>query len=226
MPLGSRPNINGAWARDDVRRGNPFARLVCVCAFAAASAFSLSACATTSGEGEEIRVARTAPDFLRRGHEHRRERSRRIARDSASFQPPVIEPEPEPILVAEGAASWYGPGFNGRKTASGERFDSNALTAAHRELPFSSMVRVTRLDTGDSVMVRINDRGPFADDRIIDLSRAAAERLGFVADGLTEVRVEAFPVDEALHEAAPSRLLSPRRIAALRSGRGGAMGTP
>ena len=75
-------------------------------------------------------------------------------------------------------ASWYGPGFHGRRTASGESFNANALTAAHRSLPFGSRVRVVNQRNGRSVVVRINDRGPYAHGRLIDLSRAAAQIIG------------------------------------------------
>jgi rare lipoprotein A len=91
---------------------------------------------------------------------------------------------------AEGQASWYGNRHHGRRTASGERFDQHALTAAHRSLPFGSKVRVTNLNNQRSVVVRINDRGPYARGRIIDLSRAAAERLGMLSRGVAPVRVE------------------------------------
>ena len=77
-----------------------------------------------------------------------------------------------------GLASWYGPGFGGHRTASGERFNTGALTAAHRSLPFGSRVRVTNSRTGRSVVVRINDRGPFSGNRIIDLSGASARAIG------------------------------------------------
>ena len=90
-----------------------------------------------------------------------------------------------------GVASWYGPGFQGRKTASGVRFNMNALTAAHRSLPFGTQVRVTNVDNGRTVVVTINDRGPFTRGRIIDLSKAAASRLGMIKQGLAKVRVEA-----------------------------------
>ena len=90
-----------------------------------------------------------------------------------------------------GMASWYGPGFNGRKTASGERFNQKALTAAHKTLPFGTKVRVENLTNGREVVVRINDRGPFSSKRIIDLSRAAAQKLGMVASGTARVRVTA-----------------------------------
>jgi rare lipoprotein A len=80
--------------------------------------------------------------------------------------------------LQSGMASWYGPGFQGRKTASGERFNTNELTAAHRYLPFGTRVRVVNQSTGRSVIVRINDRGPFHGGRVIDLSRASASAIG------------------------------------------------
>jgi rare lipoprotein A (peptidoglycan hydrolase) len=89
-----------------------------------------------------------------------------------------------------GEASWYGPGFNGKKTASGEIFDDSKLTAAHKTLPLGTKARVTRLSTGDSVDVEINDRGPFIAGRIIDLSKAAARALGMIGPGTATVRVE------------------------------------
>ena len=89
-----------------------------------------------------------------------------------------------------GLASYY---FEGQKTASGEPFDSNALTGAHRTVPFGTTVRVTMLKTGKQVIVRINDRGPFVKGRIIDVSRHAAEVLGMVGAGLARVKVEIVP---------------------------------
>jgi len=88
-----------------------------------------------------------------------------------------------------GLASWYGAQFNGRPTASGERFDMNALTAAHKTLPLPGLVEVTNLTNGRSVVLRVNDRGPFVDNRIIDLSRGAAEALDLLGRGVGEVRV-------------------------------------
>ena len=89
-----------------------------------------------------------------------------------------------------GLASWYGKRYHGRRTASGERFNMNAATAAHPTLPFGTHVRVTNLANGRSTVLRINDRGPFVKRRIIDVSRAAAGELGFINDGLTQVRVQ------------------------------------
>ena len=91
---------------------------------------------------------------------------------------------------AEGKASYYGARHHGRKTASGERFDQHALTAAHRSLPFGSRVRVTNLHNDKSVVVRINDRGPYARGRIIDLSKKAAEQLDMLRAGVVPVRVQ------------------------------------
>ncbi len=90
-----------------------------------------------------------------------------------------------------GQASWYGGKFHGRKTASGERFNKRALTAAHRQLRFGTKVRVTNLSNGKSVIVRINDRGPFGKrKRIIDLSEAAAEAIGMKQSGVAKVRLD------------------------------------
>jgi rare lipoprotein A len=90
----------------------------------------------------------------------------------------------------QGLASWYGPGFDGNYTANGEVFNQYALTAAHRYLPFGTRVRVTNLDNGRSVVVRINDRGPFIGDRVLDLSRGAAQILGTVSSGVSSVRLD------------------------------------
>ncbi len=89
-----------------------------------------------------------------------------------------------------GVASWYGPGFAGRRTANGEVFDPSQLTAAHRELPFNTLVRVVNETNGKSVVVRINDRGPFKGGRVIDLSRAGAEAIDMIGSGVARVRLE------------------------------------
>lgn len=89
-----------------------------------------------------------------------------------------------------GVASWYGPGFHGKRTANGETFNQHALTAAHKELPLNSVVRVTRVSTGKSIVVRINDRGPFHSNRVIDLSYGAAKQLGIVHRGSEKVKIE------------------------------------
>ncbi len=93
-------------------------------------------------------------------------------------------------IPLKGKASYYGSEFNGRKTANGEVYDETAMTAAHRTLPFGTVLRVTNVRNGLSVIVRINDRGPFHPNRFLDLSKAAAEELDFIRDGVTEVESE------------------------------------
>ncbi len=100
-----------------------------------------------------------------------------------------------------GLASWYGEAFHGKITANGEKFDMMALTAAHKELPFNTAVRVTNLLNNRSVVVRINDRGPFRKDRIIDLSKHAAEKLDFLGIGVAPVKIE---VIDSVNEKRPS----------------------
>lgn len=95
--------------------------------------------------------------------------------------------------VSTGQASWYGPGFFGNRTASGEVLRPGTLTAAHRSLPFGTMVRVTNLWNGRSAVVRINDRGPFHGSRVIDLAHGAAQELGLTASGLAQVKLEVLP---------------------------------
>lgn len=96
--------------------------------------------------------------------------------------------------VQKGTASWYGPGFHGRKAASGERFNQHDLTAAHRDLPMGTRARVINLRNGRTVDVEINDRGPYVGGRIIDVSKAAAERLDMKRAGTTPVRLEVIHV--------------------------------
>jgi|SRR5690348_14580494 len=113
-----------------------------------------------------------------------------------SAPPPLPPPTPpaaeddRPQFMQVGLASWYGPRFHGNQTADGERFDMNALTAAHRTLPFNTYVRVTDLANGRSVVVRINDRGPYDGHRVIDLSARAARELGITYHGTARVRIE------------------------------------
>jgi rare lipoprotein A len=103
------------------------------------------------------------------------------------FPPPQ---SPSVGLVETGIASWYGPGYDGKKTSSGERFDQDGLTAAHATWRFGTHVRVTYLATGRSVVVRINDRFPNHKGRVIDLSRAAARQIGLIGPGTGRVRLE------------------------------------
>lgn len=108
----------------------------------------------------------------------------------ASFQqraPTLLQWRP---YAVEGTASWYGKRFHGRRTANGERFNMNALTCAHRKLPFGAKVEVTNLSNDKKVVLRVNDRGPYSGRRIIDVSRRAAKKLGFLHRGLVKVRIE------------------------------------
>ena len=109
----------------------------------------------------------------------------------AAFPDPEVEAEEQQI--GEGMASYYGSAFTGRPTASGERFNPGQLTAAHRTLPFGSQVRVTHQRTGQSVVVRINDRGPFHGSRVIDVSEAAARQLGLIGPGTGKVSLSLIP---------------------------------
>ena len=103
----------------------------------------------------------------------------------------IIPVREQPLIASTfgGRASWYGPGFHGRLTANGERYNQNAMTAAHKYLRFGTRVKVTNLNNGRSVIVRINDRGPFAKGRVIDLSAAAARSLNMIHSGVAPVRV-------------------------------------
>ena len=111
--------------------------------------------------------------------------------------------------VKEGLASWYGPKFHGKPTSSGETYNMDGMTAAHKTLPLHTVVEVTRLDTGAKVVVRINDRGPFVAGRIIDLSRKAARRLGIVKKGTAMVRVVALARGRPGPKGAPPVALEP-----------------
>ncbi len=108
---------------------------------------------------------------------------------SPTGQGPLF-PDTVPEWVQQGRVSWYGPGFHGRRTANGEVFDTYKLTMAHRSLPMGTNVRVTNLENGRSVVLRVNDRGPYVRGRVADLSHAAAERLGFVDEGVVPARIE------------------------------------
>lgn len=111
--------------------------------------------------------------------------------DITELAPPVeIEQQPATRSLGSGVASFYGKRFHGRRTANGERFDMNAMTAAHKTLPFGTRVRVTNTRNGKSTVVRINDRGPFIRGRTIDLSRAAASEIGMISRGHARVELE------------------------------------
>ena len=113
----------------------------------------------------------------------------------AAVAPAVVQPQ-GPTFAETGTASWYGAWHQGRLTADGERFDPRAFTAAHRNLPFGTILRVTNLASGAMVKVRVNDRGPYIKGRTLDLSAAAAEALGITKDGIARVRIETFAADQ------------------------------
>ncbi|MFB8788197.1 MAG: septal ring lytic transglycosylase RlpA family protein [Potamolinea sp.] len=105
---------------------------------------------------------------------------------------------PVRVRISSGLASWYGPGFHGNRSASGEIYNQNAMTAAHRSLPFGTYVQVTNMDNGRSVVVRINDRGPFIGGRVIDLSAAAARALGVTQTGVAPVRLDVLATQQVV----------------------------
>ena len=115
-------------------------------------------------------------------------------------------PKTDPSYDHIGTASWYGQDFHGLKTANGEVFDMNRVSAAHPTLPLPSLVRVTNIENGRSIVLRVNDRGPFVDDRLIDLSQAAARELGYERNGLAKVRVQFVQIayDAAAPTASPA----------------------
>ncbi len=156
----------------------------------------LAACGCSGKKGAGLRAGRGPDTYSVRGKTYH------VMREARGY-------------AETGMASWYGPGFHGRKTASGERFDQKALTAAHKTLPFGTRVRVENLANGREVVVRINDRGPFSAKRIIDLSRAAAQKLGMIASGTARVRVTA--LDGAEQRQAPPAGATPAGIASSRT---------
>lgn len=124
-------------------------------------------------------------------------------------------PTPEPGYAQTGVASWYGPTFHGQATASGEIFDQEAMTAAHPTLPIPSLVQVTNLENGREIIVRVNDRGPFVDERLIDLSRRSAEVLGFEQAGQARVHVRYLgPAPRRVDAAANAAPSAPQAAAA------------
>lgn len=117
-----------------------------------------------------------------------------------SLQAPLVARPSQPIQPMKvwfGTASWYGPTFQGRTTANGELYDMSALTAAHPSLPFGSLVRVINTHNGKSVVVRINDRGPYVGNRNMDLSYQAADKIGLIGRGVSRLRMELLEVPQS-----------------------------
>ena len=153
--------------------------------FLVITAFCLSACAETelvSHVAKQTPIAESSkpPGYFKVGSPYRIKGKRYVPRETYNF-------------TQTGYASWYGPKFHGKMTANGETFDKYELTAAHNTLQMPSIVRVTNLENGRSIIVRINDRGPFAKNRIIDLSERSAELLDFKHKGVARVKVEVLP---------------------------------
>ncbi|MDR7008681.1 septal ring lytic transglycosylase RlpA family protein [Paraburkholderia strydomiana] len=186
--------------------GLTLASLGCVLALAGCAPSVVDRSALSSAEPAIRTVAQTAPHALQGGYNDDDERAAALA-PSLSAAEPQSEPQSDaqsadddsPAASAcacsrrflqTGLASWYGKVFHGRRTASGERYNMHALTAAHRTLPLGACVRVTAVGRERSVVVRINDRGPFVHGRIIDLSYAAAEAIGVNVAGTLPVKLE------------------------------------
>lgn len=157
-----------------------FHLLLCIFIMAALSA----GCSTRSGKGYNNGRYRGTKSYTVRGKTYHPLKSARN-------------------FVETGTASWYGPGFHGKTTSNGERYNQNAMTAAHKLLPFGTRLRVTNLDNGRVTEVRINDRGPFVGNRVIDLSRAAARELNMLGKGTAKVRLV------ALEDGSAPALLTP-----------------
>lgn len=163
-------------------------------------AFSLAS--ARYAEQPETPAALTAPGAVTPGSLPAGLAIREVQESVPAAEPGLIRPQTPPVPIAParvaprvvasstGQASWYGPGFFGRRTANGERFRPGTLTAAHRTLPFGTKVRVTNLWNGRSTVVRINDRGPFTGGRVIDLAHGAASQLGLVSSGIAQVKLE------------------------------------
>lgn len=142
-----------------------------------------------SGEENESKAEVVAEKVEKKAEQtEKAEGKDNLVRDKVEVKP---DAKGEPVVEQVGEASWYGKGFHGKKTASGEAFDQNDQTAAHPTLPLGTEATVTNLETGKSVEVEINDRGPYTKGRDIDLSKEAAEEIGMKKDGAAPVKIEA-----------------------------------
>ena len=172
------------------------ARIVRIGALIGASGLALSACASDPALLEPRFPSRTAQSEPERAHAPRTQppAGNRENHTGGTWKPYQVNgrwyyPTEQPDYDEKGLASWYGDAFNGKPTANGELFDMTGLSAAHKTLPLPSLVEVTNLDNGRKIQVRVNDRGPFVDNRVIDLSRGAADELDMRKAGLAHVRV-------------------------------------
>ena len=151
---------------------------------------SLAFSGYVSSEDEDTKEAKKIAEKVKRKAEHteKAEGSQDLVKDKVTVNQ---GDKGQPVVEQVGEASFYGPGFHGKKTATGEKFDQNDKTAAHPTLPLGTKATVTNLDNGTSVDVRINDRGPYVKGRDIDLSKGAAKELGMTKDGVAPVKIEA-----------------------------------
>jgi hypothetical protein len=188
----------GLWVQHAWRRRGPRAAVPVVAALLAGTAFlAVQPSLPVAGEGGTRGVASSEPLIWKLGGDlaHRGaalgSALAALARKLEGRSQPSPADEPQTLrLLGRGEASWYAAGFEGRPTASGETYRAAGMTAAHRTLPFGSLVRVTNLRNGRSVVVRVNDRGPYHARRVVDLSRAAAAEIGMMRRGRANVRLE------------------------------------
>lgn len=157
----------------------------------AVSQLLVSCCASQTTHTADVETTVVPKKFSSGKNQSKGEKSRRpIVGKPYQIKGKWYYPQHDPTYERVGEASWYGADFHGRLTANGEIYDMNLLTAAHPTMPLPSYVRVTNLKNGSSLIVRVNDRGPFMNDRIIDLSKKAAAILGYENAGVTNVKVE------------------------------------
>jgi rare lipoprotein A len=188
-------------------------------AFCLAAMLGLAACSSGIDKNATFGMANpgvTAPRLVAYGTAVPKGGGRQMVGEPYRIAGKTYVPQEDPQYSKVGIASWYGYDFHGRKTANGEIYDLDAVTAAHPTLPLPSYVRVTNLENGRSITVRVNDRGPFVDDRLIDVSRKVARLLDFESDGTTKVRVDY--VGPATLDANDEKTL----LASYRDGRGSA----
>ncbi len=162
---------------------------IAVFAAVAACAFALGACSSGTSRFERAGITTKSSRVVSYSRPVSRRSNRYKLGKPYRVRGRLYVPRHQPGYSRNGVASWYGPGFDGKPTANGEVYDSDALTGAHPTLPLPSIVEVTNLGNGRRVRVRVNDRGPFVAGRIIDLSHRAARRLGYARAGTARVNV-------------------------------------
>ncbi len=164
--------LRRSWITSGVSKSMDYCKRRTIPVLCFIAAFLLFACAST-------------PRFAERGAQHSGEH-----KPAAQSEQPAQENSGKILLTLEGIVSYYAQDFNGKQTSNGEVFDMNALTAAHRTFPFGTKVRVTNLDNNKTVVVRVNDRGPFKEGRMMDLSMRAAKEIDLIRTGTARVRLE------------------------------------